>query len=244
MEGQKEWFDTWFDTSYYHILYKNRDFEEASAFIKVLYHHLQLRETHKILDVACGKGRHSIHLNQLGLEVTGIDLSKESIAEAKQFENESLHFYQHDMREDFRNEYFDYVLNLFTSFGYFEDKQENERAIIAMAKNLKPKGTLVLDFFNPDHVIKNLVPAEHKEIDGVQFNITKSMTNGFIVKSIEVIDKGKTYNFEERVKVIPKERFESFFKAAGLNVVNIYGSYSFEEYSPERSERMIFIAQK
>lgn len=243
MAEQKEWFDTWFDTPYYHILYKNRDFDEASAFIKVLYQQLRFRPKHKALDVACGKGRHSIHLNQLGLQVTGIDLSRESIQVAKQFQNESLRFYQHDMREVFKKEQYDYVLNLFTSFGYFTEKGDNKKAIKAMAENLKPGGTFVLDFFNPLHVIKQLVPFEEKVIDGIKFIITKTIEENFIVKSIEVVDGDKNFNFQEIVKAISKEDFEEYFKLAGLSMQAVYGDYKFNPFTAQ-SERMIFIATK
>lgn len=241
---EKEWFDTWFDTPYYHILYKNRDFEEASAFIHQLYRHLNLTYIHKALDVACGKGRHSIHLNQLGLDVTGIDLSKESILMARQFENETLHFYEHDMRLPFRENYFDFVLNLFTSFGYFSDNSDNEKAINAMATNLKPNGILLLDFFNPQYVKDNLVGYEEKTIDGVNFIITKKIEKDFIVKTINVEDKGKEYAFEEKVKAISRVEFQECFKLAGLTVEQVYGSYTFQDFDPKSSERMIFIARK
>ena len=66
------WFETWFDTPYYHILYKDRDFAEAENFISLLIKYLKLPENSKIIDLACGKGRHSIFLNQLGLSLIHI----------------------------------------------------------------------------------------------------------------------------------------------------------------------------
>lgn len=98
-EQKKAWYASWFDTPYYHILYKDRDYDEAQLFIDNLTHYLNIAEDATILDVACGKGRHAIYLNSLGYDVVGTDLSSNSIEEAKAFENEKLHFEVHDMRE-------------------------------------------------------------------------------------------------------------------------------------------------
>ncbi|MBC7524978.1 MAG: methyltransferase domain-containing protein, partial [Flavobacterium sp.] len=117
--NSKTWYASWFDSPYYHILYKDRNYREAQIFMDNLTRYLNLPEKAKVLDLACGKGRHSIYLNQLGFEVTGVDLSENSILEAKKNENESLHFNVHDMRNPFHQK-FDAIFNLFTSFGYFE----------------------------------------------------------------------------------------------------------------------------
>ena len=124
---EREWFEQWFDTKYYHILYKDRDHEEARRFIDTLIKYLSPVPNSRILDLACGKGRYSVFLADKGFEVTGIDLSVQSIEYARQFENDHLSFYTHDMRLPFRINYFDYVFNFFTSFGYFEeDKSHRE----------------------------------------------------------------------------------------------------------------------
>src|SRR5436190_18774056 len=105
----KPWFKDWFNSPYYHQLYFNRDEHEASAFINKLIDHLQPPVGSKMLDVACGKGRHSLQLATKGFDVTGIDLSEDSIREALQYESETLHFYQHDMRREFWINYFDHA---------------------------------------------------------------------------------------------------------------------------------------
>ena len=124
-----DWFEDWFDSKYYHILYKHRDYQEAQSFIDKLVDYLQLNEEQKILDLACGKGRHSIYLNKKGLDVMGVDLSPESIKHASQFENPKLKFEVCDMRDVVKPDYFDIVLNLFTSFGYFEDEADQFKTI-------------------------------------------------------------------------------------------------------------------
>lgn len=143
----QSWFSSWFDTPYYHILYKDRDDEEAGRFVQNLIRFLELKKGASILDLACGKGRHAMYLNELGYQVTGADLSKNSILCAKRFQNETLRFERHDMREPF-GEKFDAVFNLFTSFGYFDNKEDNLRTVNAIKENLKPNGFAVIDFMN------------------------------------------------------------------------------------------------
>ena len=115
----KDWFTDWFNTPYYHILYKDRNDNEAQQFIKKITEFLSLPKNATLLDLPCGKGRHSVFLNSLGFKVIGADLSENSIQHAKNFENENLKFIVQDMREPLHKKY-DAVFNLFTSFGYFK----------------------------------------------------------------------------------------------------------------------------
>src|SRR6185295_11720123 len=105
---QKQWFEAWFDSPYYHVLYKQRDEPEAQAFLDNLIKLLKPPKTARILDVACGRGRHALYLNKKGYQVFGFDLSKKNIDYNKQFENNNLQFFVHDMREAFRVNYFEY----------------------------------------------------------------------------------------------------------------------------------------
>src|SRR5690606_31577917 len=165
------WYASWFDTPYYHILYKDRDYAEAQLFMDNITSYLNLPENAKILDLACGKGRHSVYLNQIGYNVTGADLSENSIAEAKKYENKTLHFCVHDMREPFKDQAFDAVFNLFTSFGYFENDEDNLKTLIAIRDSLSEYGFGVIDFMNVENVVKNLVPEEIKTVENIDFHI-------------------------------------------------------------------------
>ena len=239
-----EWFESWFDSPYYHVLYKNRDFSEAELFIDKLIQLIEPAKASRVLDLACGKGRHSIYLNKKGFDVTGIDLSEKSIACAKTAENETLHFYMHDMRKLFRTNYFDVVLNLFTSFGYFEQERDDLATINAVYKSLKPNGIVVLDFMNSKKVIQNLSDRETKTIDGIDFKISKTFVNHFIIKKIEFSDKGKNYSFEERVKTLTLADFEKYFEANKLKIVHLRGDYELSEFNESNSERLIIVAKK
>src|SRR5687767_2223468 len=140
------WYRDWFSSPFYHKLYFERDENEAREFICKLIDHLKPASGSRMLDVACGKGRHSKILASLGHTVTGIDVSFESIGYAKKHEKDNLDFYVHDMRLPFWGNYFDYAFNFFTSFGYFNTRREHDDAISTIAKSLRPGGTFVIDY--------------------------------------------------------------------------------------------------
>lgn len=241
MASKKEWFGEWFDSKYYHVLYKHRDHEEAGRFIDALCDLLNLKPGSKIMDLACGKGRHAIYLNRKGYDVTGLDLSERNIDLARHFQNESLRFFVHDMRNAWSQAEFDCVLNLFTSFGYFDHENENQIAIMAAAEALKPGGKFILDFLNPYNVINNLVEEEIKKVNGIDFHINKVFSeDDFIMKNISFEDKGEKYFFREKVKAIRRVKFLEYFENAGLKLIDIFGDYSLNKYEAEVSDRMIF----
>jgi SAM-dependent methyltransferase len=243
-KGHTNWFKTWFDSPYYHILYKHRDCDEAGIFINNLLHFFSPSPSSRFLDLACGKGRHSIFLNKKGYDVTGVDLSPESIKLASKCENEKLHFYVHDMRKLFRTNYFDYILNLFTSFGYFESDRDNQSTISSAAKALKKDGFFVIDFFNAQKIISNLKAEEIIDVESIKFIIRKKIQNDFIIKQISFSDKGKDFVFEERVKALSLEDFKKYFNASGLKIVHLWGDYSLNDFDPEHSDRLIIVGKK
>ena len=238
-----EWFESWFDTKYYHILYKNRDFTEAEKFITNLIDFLCPKVDDKFVDIACGKGRHSIFINKLGYSVVGYDLSEDSILEANKHSKKDLKFYTHDMRQIFRTNYFDFALNLFTSFGYFKSKRDELNAIKSSARNLKKNGILVIDFLNRNKVINELVTQETKTIDGICFKISKKIRNNQIIKEINFEDNGEKFFFEESVKLLSLEDFTYYLNEGNLKITHTFGNYKLDEFNAT-SDRLIIIAKK
>jgi len=236
----KDWYSSWFDTPFYHILYKHRDDKEAHAFMENLTSYLNITENSSILDLACGKGRHAVYLNSIGYDVTGIDLSEKSIAFAKQFENNTLHFEVHDMRNAFTNR-FNAVFNLFTSFGFFEDDRDDLKTIKAIKANLKDNGIGVIDFLNADFVVNNLVKENTKTIDGIDFHLKRYVENGFIIKDISFISDGKPYHYQELVKALTLEDFEKMFAEANIQLLDVFGDYKLNKFNKHSSERLIMI---
>ncbi|MFZ7114322.1 MAG: SAM-dependent methyltransferase [Bacteroidota bacterium] len=240
----KEWFETWFDSPYYHILYKDRDEKEAELFLDHLISFLSLKVDSRILDVACGKGRHSIYLNKKGFIVTGYDLSEESISYDKQFENDRLEFYLHDMREIFRSNYYDVVVNLFSSFGYFEKERDNVRCLISHATALKPDGIFIFDYFNCNKIVSSGEVTLEKKVDGINFHIQKRVDGNSIHKKIDFTDKGNQFHFEERLMLFSQKDLLRFFDKAGLHVLDTFGNYDLVPFDQENSDRLIIIAKK
>lgn len=234
----EKWYASWFDTPYYHILYKERNYREAQLFMDNLTHYLNLPEKAKVLDLACGKGRHSIYLNQLGFDVIGADLSENSIAIASKNSNESLHFQVHDMREPFE-EKFDAIFNLFTSFGYFENDDDNLKTLIAMKESLSEYGFGVIDFMNVNQVIANLVPEEVKTVEGIDFHIKRYYIDDHIYKEIDFEDKGETFHFVEKVRALTLHNFVELMDQAGIYLLEVFGDYKLKKFHKTESERLI-----
>lgn len=239
-KSTKQWYASWFDTPYYHILYKDRDYAEAQGFMDNLTNYLNIPEGGKILDLACGKGRHSVYLNTLGYNVTGVDLSEQSITHAKQFENETLKFDVHDMSKPY-SDTFDAVFNLFTSFGYFENEDCNLHTIKSIKAELNEFGFGVIDFMNVNYIIENLVEENVKTVEGIDFYQKRSVKDGYIVKDIRFEADGESYEFQERVKAFTLKDFEALFEKAGVYLLDVFGDYKLRQYHSKTSERLIMI---
>ncbi len=244
MKTEKKWFASWFDSKYYHILYQNRDEQEAGVFMDNLVAHLDVKEEATIWDLACGKGRHSIYLAQKGFDVTGADLSEESIAIAQNYEHERLSFFQHDMRKYFRVNYFDYVFNLFTSFGYFDNQKDHLDTLENVALAMRPSGTFVMDFMNAHLVKANLVRTEQKTLSGINFDIQRNIENGYIIKTISFEADGQAHKHQERVRAFEQEELMDLFQKAGLTVQKTFGDYKLNNFDKTTSPRLILIAEK
>jgi len=241
---KKEWFESWFDSPYYHLLYANRDYKEAEEFIQNIIEFLKPPTNARVLDLGCGKGRHSLFLSNMDLIVTGLDLSINSIKSLESKNSDRLHFEQWDMRHPYKAKHFDVVLNLFTSFGYFENDEENVEVLKAVNHNLKGQGILVLDFLNERTVRKNINVEEIIERGDIKFHITKSELKGSVVKKINFKDNENSFEFEERVQLISKESFENLFAKSGFEILNVFGDYQLNEFDLENSKRLIFVARK
>lgn len=242
--AKKEWFEEWFNTKYYHTLYKHRNNEEAALFIRNLISFLDIKKDNScILDLACGKGRHSIYLNSLGYQVKGVDLSEESINYANKFANEQLSFAVQDMRKPL-NEKFTHIFNLFTSFGYFDTQDENLKVIQAIEAMLEENGTVVIDFMNSSKVAENLVAEETKIIDGIEFNIRREFDGHHIYKHIEFQDENQNFHFTERVQALTLNDFSKLINATSLQILHIFGDFNLNPFNEKESDRLIVVANK
>ena len=177
----------------------------------------------------------------MGYRVIGADLSKNSIAYAKQFENDSLTFEVHDMRTPF-NTKFDAIFNLFTSFGYFDDATN-----IATLKNLKnglhKNGMLVIDFMNVHLVSANLVPSETIIKDNITFKIDRSIDADYIKKDIRFTTDNNEYHFTEKVRFLTLNTLQKYTADAGMELKHIFGDYNLNPFDIDTSSRLILILE-
>jgi len=241
-----EWFKEWFNTDYYHQLYFDRDEAEAAGLIDLLLARLQLPANALLADIACGRGRHSKILASKGFDVTGIDLSPENIAFAKQFETEKLHFYQHDMRLPFWVNYFNCAFNFFTSFGYFRTEREHYNAIRTISNSLQANGMLVLDYLNVHYAEDHFIDKIEKEIEGVSYHITKWHDETHFYKKIVIEDKATTapLTFTEKIAKFSLGDFNDMFAYHHLQIQEVFGNYALNNYDVKKSPRLIIIAKK
>lgn len=244
--AEKEWFNDWFSSPYYHLLYFEHGKQEAATFIDKLVQHLKPAPGSLMLDVACGKGRHSILLAEKGFDVYGIDLSIENITAAGKFEKENLHFYQHDMRMPFWVNYFDYAFNFFTSFGYFNTRRQHDNAIRTMANAIKEDGVLMMDYLNVHYAENHLVHKIEKQVNGVDFYITKWFDETHFYKKIVVEDDKleEPLEYTERVAKLTLGDFTEMMAYQGVQVQEVFGDYQLRRYDVISSPRMIVMGKK
>lgn len=241
-----EWFKDWFNSPYYHRLYFERDEAEAKKFIDALLGFLKPAPHSKILDVACGRGRHSRILAAHGFDVTGTDISTDSIAFAKQYETDNLQFFMHDMRLPFWVNYFDLAFNFFTSFGYFNTKREHDDAVRTIAQSLKPGGTLVIDYLNVHYSEDRLVHDEHKKIGDTEYEIHRWQDEDHFYKRMVISDPEllHTVTFTEKVKKFSLGDFTEMLAYQKMQVTEVWGDYQLSAYDVRKTPRMIVCAKK
>ena len=244
--AEKEWYKAWFSSPFYHKLYFEHDENEAQKFILRLLQYLKPGQGSRVLDVACGRGRHSKFLAEHGLDVTGIDISFNSIEFARRFERENLHFYQHDMRMPMWINYFDYAFNFYTSFGYFATRREHDDAIRTIAKSLNKGGMVLFDYLNVHHAEEHLIHDEIKTMGRTQYEIHRWMNEDHFYKKIIVTDPSleSPIQFTEKVAKLSLGDFTDMLSFQGLQVMEVFGDYNLDLYHVQKTPRMILVAKK
>lgn len=243
---EKDWYKRWFSSPFYHKLYFERDDKEAKNFIKALLKFFKPSPGSLMLDIACGRGRHSKFLAADGFDVTGFDLSGESIQYAKQFENDHLHFYQHDMRLLFWINYFDYAFNFFTSFGYFATRREHDSAVRSISASLKPAGIVMFDYLNVHYVESHLVPDEIKIIGTTNYEIHRWMDDNHFYKRIIISDPvlSKPIEHTEKLVKFSLGDFTNMLSFQKIQITEVFGNYHMDAYHLRNTPRMIIVAKK
>ena len=244
MIDNNEWFVSWFDSKYYHILYSDRTDYEAHNFIYQLKNHLSLDSKEKVLDLGCGRGRHSKTLSEFFKTLDGIDISKENIDFATSNKSKNQNFYLSDMRNFKMSNSYGYIFNLFTSFGYFDELSDNVKVLENCNHHLKKNGLLIIDFLNANKIkktIKNI--QEIKTINNIIFEIDKYILNNYIFKKIKIIDGDSVLNFVEKVQLFELDDFIEMLEKTGFTEISAFGDYKMNPYH-SNSNRLILCAKK
>ena len=244
MNNREDWFINWFNSKYYHILYESRNKNEANNFIKNIISNLSLESNKSVLDLGCGNGRHSISLSNHFKLVHGIDISSENISQANENKKNNLKFFISDMRNFVSDSKYGYIFNLFTSFGYFKNNEENINVLKSCYNHLNKDGLLFIDFLNSEKIKMSVnILKETKNICGIKFNIHKQIIDNYVVKNIKVEDKGTTYDFQEKVQLLNIKDFKKMFEISGFEIISTYGNYQMKPYDLD-SSRLILCAKK
>ena len=236
---EADWFEEWFGEDYLRI-YQHRDETEAERAIELIAANVAGREIDSVLDLACGAGRHTKILEERWWTV-GLDLSMSLLKTARR-ETKDAPYVRADMREiPFAARSFDLVVNLFTSFGYFDDDREHVRVLACVKSALKSGGTLVIDFLNAAEVRHTLVPYDERVENGITIEQRRRISpdNRFVEKKITLRDRGKEYI--ERVRLLSPRDLERMLITAGFEVAKVFGDYGGRSWS-ENSPRTIMFA--
>lgn len=253
-----QWFKRWFSTQDYLDLYKHRNSHDAKKIVSLVLKHVKLSKGANVLDLACGNGRHSVLFAEKGFNVTGIDLSKYLISQARKKLSTDYTGYKNSMRfeiQDMRNlkhkSEFDIVVNLFTSFGYFKNDSDNVKVIRSVARALKRGGHFLLDFLNRDYLIKNLVLYDIKKFNRKLIVQIRAIKGSIVEKKIIIIKSSRAKNgyplfnqYKEKIKLYSLNDFKVMFNKHGLNIIKVFGTYAGNRFTKGKSERLIIIARK
>ncbi|PID59278.1 MAG: hypothetical protein CR986_06625 [Ignavibacteriae bacterium] len=243
----KEWFKDWFASEHYLDVYKHRNNADTERIINLILSNTKISKGAKILDAACGAGRHSIKFAKEGFDVTGFDLSQTllNIAERNaKLNSTNIKFLNSDLRSFNTESKFDLIVNLFTSFGYFETDEENFAFIKTAYKLLQDSGYYILDYLNKNYVEHNLIKFTEKKVNGNKIEEHRSINNGRVEKKIIIKKNNVIKEFQESVKLYSYKELISEISKIGFKLGMVFGDYFGDYFEEKKSERCIIIFQK
>jgi SAM-dependent methyltransferase len=241
------WYEDWFWSDAYTQVYNHRDETDAEQLVDLIQRAIDPSPTARLLDVGCGRGRHARALARRGYRVTGVDLSEDAIAEARSAAAEKglddvTSFQVGDMRDPVCEACADGVVNLFTSFGYFQDDADNEQALRAMAAALSPGGWFLQDFLNAPVVAESLGASTHETEGGLTIHQNRWMEDGRVNKEITIEHADGPDTFHESVRLYTLCDLKEMYAAVGLELVTLFGNYDGDDYAPDESPRLLLYA--
>jgi len=241
------WYRDWFNSENYLKIYSHRDESEAQRLVELITKNINLKSNSKILDMACGSGRHAIIFAKKGFDVTAVDLSERLLSEAKENADQNsvkIDFVLTDILDFETTRRFNLALNLFTSFGYFDDDEDNFRVILKAYDLLTDGGYFVIDYFNKNYLLKNLIPTSVFSENGLRITQNRLIEANRVRKNISIESNGSTQEFYESVRLYSYEEMITYIKKAGFNIFNEFGGYNGNYFNKESSPRLIIVTKK
>ncbi len=239
-----DWYRDAFD-EYYADLYSHRDKEEAAEFVRTLGGEFCLTGA-RVLDLACGAGRHVEALSESGAAPVGGDLSAALLREAQLVTAAPL--VRADMRYlPFGPEVFHGAISMFTSFGYFSHLEDELAVLGEIRRVLVPDGWFVIDYMNSTFVRGSLDPRSVREVGGLRVIEERSVDQDGIrvMKRVRLFDGDRMLKeYVEAVRLLEREDLSGMLDAAGLRPLKYIGDYSGGAFSERRSERMIALCRR
>ena len=251
--GDTPWYVQFFKGDYLRVYGHTLQQDRTDLETQFAIHALGIQPHHRVLDLCCGQGRHSIALAKTGLDVTGVDLSEEMLAIAQseaEIADVGLQLRQADMRhlpDDLENR-FDAVINMFSSFGYLESEDDDQQVLHQIAKALKPGGKFLMDLLNREWVIINneeydwhqhedgRIVLEHRQLD------LQASTNHLSYTEIHP-DGTRREMSDLHMRLYTLTELTKMLTTAGLTLQAVYGGFRGEEYGVN-TRRMIVIVSK
>jgi SAM-dependent methyltransferase len=230
------WYETAFRKQYLDLYYHRND-EAAKGEAAFALRALGLKGGERVVDVACGAGRHARALGALDVRVIGVDLSRDLLAAAT-----GVARVRADMRALPFLGAFDAATSFFTSFGYFDDRG-NEQAMASIAGALRPGGMFLLDFMNAAAVEAHLVPESREEREGRTYNVRRRIDDDRVVKDVVIEEEGLTLSYSESVRLYNHHELVRLLRGAGLLVVASYGAFDGRDFTTD-APRCILVARK
>jgi 2-polyprenyl-3-methyl-5-hydroxy-6-metoxy-1,4-benzoquinol methylase len=242
-----EWFEDWFNSKEYLDVYQHRNEADAKLLFELIIKHIEIPIKGKVLDLACGPGRHSILFARRDFDVTGIDLSDNLLRVAKSSarkEKLDIQFIKSDIRKVELSEKFDLVVNLFTSFGYFETDEDNFSIFRTASDLLKPGGYFVFDFLNSTFLENNLIRETREDKPHEKIIQKRRIEGDRVIKDIIFQNNGMVKTFYESVKLYRYVELHDAIHKNGLAIKKTFGDFAGSDFIEATSPRMIIIAQK
>ncbi|MEW6356032.1 MAG: methyltransferase domain-containing protein [Planctomycetota bacterium] len=247
-QPKKPWHEALFDRFYYEFAFEKMEPSRTQKQVDFVEDAIGLKGRERILDLCCGPGRHSIELARRGYDVVGLDRSAFFLQKAREKARDAkidIRFRKGDMRRIPYRDEFDVVINMFTSFGYFEKESDNRKVIEGVARALRPGGRFLIDVMNRDFLVKHFRTRNWEEANGwVRLeSVRMDWQQSRVTSEWVFIKGGRRRKIDLNLRVYSPHELIALLASAGLKVEKTFGGFAKEPLSPD-ANRLIVVARR